>query len=137
MGSSRFGCVVLLLRPSLGAPSMSSTGALAVVLQPWWPQPLARVPLALRDLVALSCCSRALRVDGLDRLLVLQKMFDKWSRAVLFTQDFEQWLREDTERFLAQWRGWIREAEDKKKAEEQAELAKQRAIMDFDATDLY
>ena len=112
MGSSRFGRVVLLLRS--GAPSMSSTGALAVVLQPWWPQPLARVPLALRDLVALSCCSRALRVDGLDRLLVLQKMFDKWSEAVLFTQDFEQWLREDTERFLAQWRGWIREAEDKK-----------------------
>ena len=134
MGSSRFGRVVLLLRS--GAPSMSSTVALAVVLQPWWPQPLARVPLALRDLVALSCCSRALRVDGLHRLLVLQKMFDKWSRAVLFTQDFEQWLREDTERFLAQWRGWIREAEDKQKAEEQAELAKQRAIMDFDATDL-
>ena len=43
---------------------------------------------------------------------MLQKMFDKWSRAVLFTQDFEQWLREDTERFLAQWRGWIREAEE-------------------------
>ena len=135
MGSSRFGRVVLLLRS--GAPSMSSTVAFAVVLQPWWPQPLARVPLALRDLVALSCCSRALRVDGLHRLLVLQKMFDKWSRAVLFTQDFEQWLREDTERFLAQWRGWIREAEDKQKAEEQAELAKQRAIMYFDATDLY
>ena len=134
MGSSRFGRVVLLLRS--GAPGMSSTVAFAVVLQPWWPQPLARVPLALRDLVALSCCSRALRVDGLDRLLVLQKMFDKWSRAVLFTQDFEQWLREDTERFLAQWRGWIREAEDKKKAEEQAELAKQRAIVYFDATDL-
>ena len=134
MGSSRFGRVVLLLRS--GAPSMSSTVAFVVVLQPWWPQPLARVPLALRDLVALSCCSRALRVDGLDRLLVLQKMFDKWSEAVLFTQDFEQWLREDTERFLAQWRGWIREAEDKKKAEEQAELAKQRAIMYFDATDL-
>ena len=134
MVSSRFVRVVLLLRS--GAPSMSSTVAFAVVLQPWWPQPLARVPLALRDLVALSCCSRALRVDGLHRLLVLQKMFDKWSRAVLFTQDFEQWLREDTERFLAQWRGWIREAEDKKKAEEQAELAKQRAIMYFDATDL-
>ena len=115
---------------------MSSTVALEVVLQIWWPQSLARVPLALRGLVALSCCSRALRVDGLHRLLVLQKMFEKWRRAVLFTQDFEQWLREDTERFLAQWRGWIREAEDKKKAEEQAELAKQRAIMDFDATDL-
>ena len=113
MGSSRFGRVVLLLRS--GAPSMSSTVALAVVFQPWWPQPLARVPLALRGLVALSCCSRALRVDGLHRLLVLQKMFEKWSRAVLFTQDFEQWLREDTERFLAQWRGWIKEAEEKKK----------------------
>ena len=114
MGSSRFGRVVLLLRS--GAPSMSSTVAFAVVLQPWWPQPLARVPLALRDLVALSCCSRALRVDGLDRLLVLQKMFDKWSEAVLgmMTQEFEQWLREDTVRFLAQWRGWIREAEEKK-----------------------
>jgi len=95
---------------------MSSTGALAVVLQPWWPQPLARVPLALRDRVALSCCSRALRVDGLDGLLVLQKMFDKWSEAVLgmMTQEFEQWLREDTERFLAQWRGWIRDAEEKR-----------------------
>ena len=115
---------------------MSSTVALAVVLQPWWPQPLARVPLALRDLVALSCCSRALRVDGLHRLLVLQKMFEKWSRAVLFTQDFEQWLREDTERFLAQWNGWIKEAEERKKAEEHAELAKQRAIMYFDATNL-
>ena len=111
MGSSRFGRAVLLWRS--GAPSMSSTGALAVVLQPWWPQPLARVLLALRGLVALSCCCRALRVDGLHRLLVLQKMFEKWRRAVLFTQDFEQWLREDTERFLAQWRGWIREAEGK------------------------
>ena len=30
----------------------------AVVLQPWWPQPLARVPLALRDLVALAPCQR-------------------------------------------------------------------------------
>ena len=58
---------------------MSSTGALAVVLQPWWPQPLARVPLALRDLMALSCCSRALRVDGLDGLLLLKKMLDHWS----------------------------------------------------------
>ena len=56
MGSSRFGRLVLLLRS--GAPSMSSTGALAVVLQPWWPQPLARVPLALRDLVALAPCQR-------------------------------------------------------------------------------
>ena len=94
---------------------MSSTVALAVVLQIWWPQSLARVPLALRGLVALSCCSRALRVDGLHRLLVLQKMFEKWSRAVLFTQDFEQWLRVDTERFLAQWNGWIKEAEEKKR----------------------
>ena len=135
MGSSRFGRVVLLLRS--GAPSMSSTGALAVVLQPWWPQPLARVPLALRDLVALSCCSRALRDDGLDRLHVLQKMFDKWSEAVLgmMTQEFEQWLREDTERFLARWRSWNRELE-KAEAEEQAELEKQRAIMEFDPAHL-
>ena len=58
---------------------MSSTVALAVVLQPWWPQPLARVPLALRDLMALSCCSRALRVDGLDGLLLLKKMLDHWN----------------------------------------------------------
>ena len=86
-------------------------------LQPWWPQPLARVPLAIRDLVALSCCSRAPRVDGLDVLLVLTNMFDKWSWAVLriMTQEFEQWPREDTERFLAEWRGWISEAEEKRK----------------------
>ena len=50
-----------------------------MALQIWWPQPLARVPLALRDLMALSCCSRALRVDGLDGLLLLKKMLDHWS----------------------------------------------------------
>ena len=82
MGSSRFGCLVLLLRSSLGAPSMSSTGAVAVVLQPWWPQPLARV-LA-----------------------------------------------------MARWRSWNRELE-KAEAEEQAELEKQRAIMEFDPAHLY
>ena len=44
-------------------------------------------------------------------------MFGKWSEAVLgmMTQEFEQWLREDTERFLAEWRGWIRKAEEKRK----------------------
>ena len=35
--------LVLLSRSSLGAPSMGSTRALAVALQTWWPQPLARV----------------------------------------------------------------------------------------------
>ena len=78
---------------------------------------MARVPLAIRDLAALLCCSRALRVDGLDGLLVLKTMLDKWSWAVLgiMTQELEQWLREDTERFFAEWRGWIREAEEKRK----------------------
>ena len=134
--------LVLLSRSSLGAPSMGSTRALAVALQTWWPQPLARVPLALRDLMALSCCSRALRVDGLDGLLLLKKMLDHWSEAVLRAKiqekedQFEQWLREDTERFLAGWRSWNRELE-KAEAEEQAELEKQRAIMEFDPAHLY
>ena len=121
---------------------MGSTRALAVALQTWWPQPLARVPIALRDLMALSCCSRALRVDGLDGLLLLKKMLDHWSEAVLRAKiqekedQFEQWLREDTERFLARWRSWNRELE-KAEAEEQAELEKQRAIMEFDPAHLY
>jgi hypothetical protein len=112
---------------------MSSTRALAVALQTRWPPPLARVPLALRDLVALSCCSRALRVEGLGGLLVLKKMLDHWSAAVLRAKiqekedQFEQWLREDTERFLARWRRWNRELE-QAEAEEQAELEKQRAM---------
>ena len=111
--------LVLFSRSSLGVPSMSSTRALAVALQTRWPPPLARVPLALRDLVALSCCSRALRVEGLGGLLVLKKMLDHWSAAVLRAKiqekedQFEQWLREDTERFLARWGSWIREAAEK------------------------
>ena len=121
---------------------MGSTRALAVALQTWWPQPLARVPLALRDLMALSCCPRALRVDGLDGLLLPKKKLEHWSEAVLRAKiqkkedQFEQWLREDTERFLARWRSWNRELE-KAEAEEQAELEKQRAIMEFDPAHLY
>ena len=104
----------LLSRSSLGAPSVGSTRALAVAQQTWWPQPLARMPLALRDLMALSCCPRALRVDGLDGLLLPKKMLEHWSEAVLRAKiqkkedQFEQWLREDTERFLARWRSWNR-----------------------------
>ena len=109
--------LVLLSRSSLGAPSMGSTRALAVALQTWWPQPLARVPLALRDLMALSCCSRALRVDGLNGLLLLKKMLDHSGA-------------------MARWRSWNRELE-KAEAEEQAELEKQRAIMEFDPAHLY
>ena len=42
---------------------------------------------------------------------------------------------EDTDRFLARWRSWNRELE-KAEAEEQAELEKQRAIMEFDPAHL-
>ena len=74
-------------------------------------------------------------------MLLLKKMLDHWSEAVLRVKiqekedQFEQWLREDTERFLARWRRWNRELE-QAEAEEQAELEKQRAIMEFDPTHL-
>ena len=69
---------------------MSCGGRFAVALGPALALGFAARPLlqlSLTDLIALSCCDRALAraLDGLDKLLVLKKVWAVWSDAVLRT----------------------------------------------------